>query len=240
MNLLSPGNDPLGAAVTDFFSTEISKDIHVFSDIADDDIIPSGYLFRRYAEMPELEKLALEKCQGKILDVGAAAGCHCLELQEMGKSVTALEYSELCCSVMQQRGIKNVCPGNFYSFSANTYDTLLFLMNGIGIAGTIGNLPYFLECAGKLLNKNGRLIFDSSDLIYLFEDDDGSVSIDLNDMYYGELKYRLEFRGISGKEFPWLFIDFSTLAAIAAEKGFRAELVAKGEHYDYLGMLTKK
>ncbi len=110
--------------------------------------------------MPHLEKLALSECSGKILDVGAAAGCHSLILQENGLDTSAMEISELCCDVMLKRDIKQIIRNDFFHYSDKKFDTILLLMNGIGIAGNLNRLNEFLIKAGKLLNPGGKIIFD--------------------------------------------------------------------------------
>ena len=180
------------------------------SDIAEDDILPVSYLFGDGEELPKLEKLALKHCRGRILDVGAAAGRHSLILQQQGHDVTALDISALCCQVMEKRGVRKVIAGDFYQHKGEHYDTLLFLMNGIGIAGTVAGLDGFLQQARQLLKPGGQLLFDSSDVDYMYYEEDGSKWLNLNAVYYGELRYRMRFRNITGDEFPWLFIDFDT------------------------------
>ena len=239
MNIPANNEDPLGMAVSDYYTTSQEADIIVRSDIADNDVIPVSYLFRNVSDMPRIEQQALKLCKGKVLDVGAAAGCHSLVLLKRGIDVTALEISALCCEVMRKRGITDVIHMDFYRYENKKYDTLLFLMNGIGIAGTIQHLDKFLEKAYSLLNAGGRIIFDSSDIVYLYIEEDGSEWINLNNTYYGELTYTLQYKSITSQPFPWLFIDFNTLAPIAQRNGFKPQLIARGDHYDYLGILKK-
>ena len=230
----------MGHAVQDFFTHRKNRNIQVESDIAEDDVIPSEYLFRGRSEMPDIELKALGLCRGKVLDVGACAGTHSLLLQSEGLDVTALEISELCCDVMRQRGVKQVVADNFYYFDKGTFDTLLFLMNGIGIAGTVAGLENLLKKAYALLNDGGILVFDSSDVDYMYYDEDGSKLINLNSSYHGELNYRMHFRKISGEMFPWLFIDFDTLVPIAKTFGFNCKLIQNGTHFEYLAVLEKQ
>jgi hypothetical protein len=239
MNTIPEHIDPLGHAVKDYFEKDISRDIQVESDIAEDDTIPSKHFFRSYEKMPRLEQLALKKCRGKILDVGAAAGSHSLYLQEHGFDCTALEISKLCCDVMIERGIKKVVAGNYFEYEDLKYDTLLFLMNGIGIAATLKGLEELLIKADKLLNPGGVVVFDSSDIDYIYYDEDGSKLINLNSNYYGELSYKMKYSPYIGNTFKWLFIDINTLIPIALKHGFKTNLIASGDHYDYLGTLTK-
>lgn len=238
--MLPPERDPLGVAALTYFRTGDLTPVRVESDIAEEDCIPVEYLFRSLAEMPEIEKKALDLCRGSVLDVGAAAGCHSLVLQARGVDVSALEISDSCCRLMQERGVKQIIHNDYYSYDEARYDVLLFLMNGIGLAGSLPGLTKFLDKGKELLNPGGMILFDSSDIEYLFREEDGSLLVDLNREYYGELKYRMYYREIMSNEFPWLFVDFETLKTIAEGKGFEATLLAEGAHYDYLGMLKKK
>lgn len=240
MGIITTDHDPLGTAIRDYYDTSEEEHILVQSDIATDDNIPVSYLFRTVEDMPKLEQEAIKQCNGKVLDVGAAAGSHSLVLQEKGIDITALEISEQCCDVMQKRGIRKVICGDFFRFEEKKFDTLLMMMNGIGIAGTLSGLDDLLKKVYTLLSSGGQLIFDSSDIEYLYIEKDGSKWINLNSAYYGELTYTMRYKEVQGKPFPWLFIDFDTLAPMARRNGFEPQLFAIGDHYDYLGILKKK
>src|SRR6201996_6090763 len=97
--------------------------------------MPVKIYFRDMEAMPELEWIALQQCRGKILDIGAGAGSHALALQQLGQDITALDISPLLVKLMEQRGVKKVVRGDFFdmSGSGDTYDTLLLLMNGVGL-----------------------------------------------------------------------------------------------------------
>jgi len=239
MKILHPDKDPLGNAVKDFYETGVASDILIESNIAEDDTIPSSYFFRTYTNMPYLEKLALSECTGKILDVGSTAGCHSLFLQDHGFDVTALEISDLCCEIMSKRGIIQVVACDLYSYSGNTFDTIIILMNGIGIAGRVKRLKHFFKQMHQILNPGGKIILDSSDIDYLYHEKDGRKLINLNSNYYGELIYRMQYKEIKGEPFEWLFIDYKTLACHARKNSFDASLLATGNHYDYLVVLKK-
>ena len=230
--------DPMGAAIADYWKNGVAGRLRVFSPEFDEDEIPVDTLFRQYDEMPAIEQKALQMACGNILDVGAGSGCHALALQDMGKSITAIDISQLSVDVMKEEGVKHVVCEDFYNIEG-AYDTLLFLMNGSGIIGTIDNMDRFFAQADKLLKEGGQILMDSSDIRYVFEDEDGVLDINLNDGYYGEMVYQMQYKRIKGDTFPWLYIDFATLQYYAEEHGFTAELVEEGEHYDYLARIVK-
>lgn len=236
--LLSPHKDPMGAAIADYFTKGRAAKLRVFSSQFDEDEIPAEQLFRTFDEMPELEQEALRRATGKILDCGAGSGCHALALQDMGKQVEAIDISPLSVETMQKRGVRQAyCVNLFDEHYLQKFDTILMLMNGSGIIGKLENMSAFFAKMKQLLNPGGCIYMDSSDLRYLFEDEDGSFLIDLAGGYYGEIDFRMQYKQVKGDTFDWLYIDFQTLSYYASENGFRAELVKEGEHYDYLACL---
>ena len=237
-SLLSPNKDPMGAAIADYFAKGKSAKLRVLSSQFEEDEIPTEQLFRTYDEMPELEQEALQLAKGKILDCGAGSGCHALALQEMGKDVEAIDISPLSVEVMKKRGVKEAyCVNLFDENYLQKFDTILMLMNGSGIIGKLENMGAFFTKMKQLLNPGGCIYMDSSDLRYLFEDEDGSFLIDLAGGYYGEIDFRMQYKQIKGEPFDWLYVDFQTLSYYANENGFKAEMVKEGEHYDYLACL---
>lgn len=238
--VLIPGGDPMGAAIYDFHKNGTADVLRVFSSQFEEDEIPVADLFREYDDMPELERIALDEASGEILDVGAGSGCHSVALMKMGKSAVAIDISPLSVEVMKERGV-DALQVNLYDESFDRkFDTVLMLMNGTGIIGNLDNMPVFFERMKQLLKPGGSILIDSSDLRYLFEEEDGSLMIDLADDYYGQLDYQMQYKDVSGEPFDWLYVDFDTLAFYAEESGFDAELLAEGEHYDYLAKLTPR
>ena len=237
-NLLSPQKDPMGSAIADYFAKGRAAKLRVFSSQFEEDEIPAEQLFRTFDEMPELEQEALRLASGKILDCGAGSGCHALALQEMGKDVEAIDISPLSVEVMQKRGVRQAYQINLFDENyLQKFDTILMLMNGSGIIGKLENMGAFFAKMKQLLNPGGCIYIDSSDLRYLFEDEDGSFLVDLAAGYYGEIDFRMQYKQIKGEPFDWLYVDFQTLSYYAAENRFKAELVKEGEHYDYLACL---
>ena len=238
-SLLTPDKDPMGAAIADYYANGKATKLRVFSSMFDEDEIPVKQLFRCFEEMPATEQESLRLSSGKILDVGAGSGCHSLALQEMGKEVKAIDISPLSVDIMQKRGVKDASLQNFFSEQfTGSFDTILLLMNGSGIVGKISNLPAFFHTLKRLLAPGGCLLMDSSDLRYLFEDEDGNLEIDMEDDYYGEVDFRMQYKNIKGDRFDWLYIDFQTLSLHAANNGFKAEKIQEGEHYDYLAKIS--
>ena len=236
---MQAGKDPMGSAIADYHATGKAARLRVFSPMFDEDEIPVATLFRRFDEMPAIEQEALRTACGAILDVGAGAGCHSLALQAMEKRVTAIDISPLAVATMRERGVKDVLEQDFFTLDGS-YDTILMLMNGIGIVGTLRRLPDFFLQVDRLLAPGGQLLCDSSDICYIFEDEDGIIDLTGVEGYYGELTYQMQYKSVKGEPFPWLFIDPETLCEYAAAHGFHCDIIARGPHYDYLARLTRK
>ena len=230
----------MGRAIADYHKTKTASKLRVFSPMFEEDEIPLTTLFRSYKSMPEIERKAIDMAKGRVLDVGAGAGCHSLVLQERGVDVTAIDISPLSVGTMKERGVKKVFEQDFFTFTDQQYDTILMLMNGIGIVGTLERMPEFFKQLDKILAPGGQVLCDSSDISYVFEDEDGMIDIPNEMSYYGEHSFQMQYKDTIGEPFDWLYIDADTLKQKAGRNGYAVEVVAEGEHYDYLARITKK
>ena len=230
--------DPMGRAIADYHKSKKASKLRVFSPMFEEDEIPLATLFRSYENMPEIERKALDMAKGRILDVGAASGCHSLVLQDRGMDVTAIDISPLSVETMKERGVKKVLEQDFFTLEGQ-YDTILMLMNGIGIVGTLERMPEFFKQLDTILAPEGQVLCDSSDISYVFEDEEGMIDIPNEMDYYGEHSFRMQYKDTIGEPFDWLYIDADTLKQKTGRCGYAVELVAEGEHYDYLARITK-
>lgn len=231
-------SDILGNALLDYYNGNYSEDIITESTISEEDEMPLPYLFRSYTEMPVIEKKAMQLATGKTLDIGCGAGNHSLYLQNVKKlNTTAIDISKGATEVTTLRGVKNVANKNLFEIK-ESYDTLLLLMNGIGICGKIDRINLFLQHLKSLLNENGQILLDSSDIAYMFEqDDEGGFWVN-PDEYYGEVEFTMSYKGEKSATFDWLYLDFNTLQNACHANGLNCELVTEGEHHDFLARLT--
>ena len=228
--------DLFGKALLDYQNGKFSENLITATNISDEDELPISYLFRDFKQMPKLEQKALELSKGSILDVGCGAGSHTLYLQEKGLNVKAIDLSRGAVEVCKLRGVTQVEHKAVLS-ETETFDTILLLMNGTGIFQELKQTPRYLKHLKSLLNKNGQILIDSSDIKYMYEDDDGGFWMDLNADYYGELDYFLSYKGEAEKPMKWLYLDFETLSQECQKAGLICEKIMDGEHFDYLARL---
>ena len=231
--------DILGDALLDYQNERYTNDIITYSSLDEEDTLQLPYLFRAYKSMPILEHKALNLCKGTVLDIGCGAGSHSLYLQEKEFEVTALDSSKGAIETCKLRGIKNTAHTNILDYKGKKFDTLLMLMNGIGLAGQLENLNTIFNHLKQLLKPDGQILLDSTDIIYMFDaDEDGGRWIPANEKYYGEVEFTMQYKEQKGTTFPWLYIDYNTLQRAAIANHLTCELVSEGEHYDYLARLT--
>jgi SAM-dependent methyltransferase len=221
--------DVLGKAILDYsvLPDENAK-ILVHSPDFDTDHIPVSYLFRTYNEMPKIEQRALDLSFGKILDVGAGAGCHSKHLKQKGHNVTAIEISPLAYEYLLENGI-NSFNTSVYNFNTEEkFDTILLLMNGLGIAGNVKNLKTLIDTLTGLLTENGQILIDSSDLSYLSDDEEITT-----------ITYQMQYKNILSDPFDWLYLSYKSLSFLINMYGYHIDKIIDGSHYDYLAKISK-
>lgn len=232
--------DLFGKAMFDFQTNNSPEDIITETTISEEDEMSVDYLFRSYDEMPKLEQKVLQLAFGKTLDVGCGAGSHSLSLQnDRNLEVISIDISEKAIETCKLRGVKNAKVQNILDFEGEKFDTIILLMNGVGIFGKLDDCNKYLSKLKSLLNPGGQILLDSSDIIYMFdEDEDGGKWIPSNNNYYGELVFNISYKGEKEEPFNWLYLDYNTLQNAANANGLKCELVLEGEHYDYLAKLS--
>lgn len=232
-------NDLFGKALTDYYNNPGRQALTTWTNLTEEENIPLAYFFRSYEDMPQIEQKALDMAQGKVLDIGCGSGSHSLYLQNHRQLIThALDLSKGAITVAKARGVNFTHWGAIQEFSLGDFDTILLLMNGLGVAKTVGDLFQFLTHLRSILAPKGQILVDSSDLIYLFDEDDKELWMK-DDRYYGEVDFGIGYQNAT-QQFPWLYMDFTHLSEIAYRTGFNCSKIIDGKHYDYLAKLIPK
>ncbi|TYA58304.1 class I SAM-dependent methyltransferase [Formosa maritima] len=229
--------DLFGKALLDYQNNHYTEDLITSTNISDEDELPLPYLFRNFKEMPKLEQKALQLSKGKVLDVGCGSGSHSLYLQEKGLDIKAIDISKGAIKVAKQRGVLQAELKNLLD-ETETFDTILLLMNGTGIFQELSQVAAYLIHLKSLINQNGQILIDSSDIKYMYEDEDGGLWVDTNANYYGELDYFLSYKNEEEEPMKWLYLDFDTLKLACESVGLKCTKISEGSHFDYLAKLT--
>ena len=228
-------NDVLGTALQDYYAGNRQGKLWIINQYGPKEEMPVAMYFRQYNDMAPLEQTALQHCTGAVLDIGAGAGSHTLWLQQHGHAVTAIDTSAKAVDVMQHRGVIHPLHQNIFDYAGTRYDTLLLLMNGIGLANTITGLKRFLQHAKQLLLPGGQLLFDSSDVAYIYEGKPLPKQ-----RYYGEIAYRYQYKKQKTDWFTWLYIDKKLLKQIAVAEGYIVKFLEEDEYGQFLVRLKLK
>lgn len=230
--------DLMGQAIWDYHHQNSRENLQTETSISELDELPIAHLFREFEEMNSLEQKAIRLAKGKTLDVGSGAGSHSLFLQnERNLEVTAIDISPKAIEISKLRGVENAVCTQILDFQPHEkFDTILLLMNGTGIFETIDKTDGYLQKLHSLVKDNGQILIDGTDILYMYEEEDGGYSIPM-EHYYGELDYVIHYKGESEAPIKWLYLDFENLKEIAENNGFKAEIILE-EGDSYLARLS--
>lgn len=222
---------PFAQALSDYFAGGASATLLLHSDLGEHAEIPTGVFFREPPDLFAFDEVALDLCDGRILDVGACTGVHSLILQERGFSVLAIDVIPQAIGIMQQRGVREAVLVDFFELKGETFDTLLLLMNGTGISGTLKGLDRLLKKAASLLAAGGQVLVDSGQAQLSGDalETSGDWPPREEGSYIGEAWIQLEYRGERGPPFRELYVDYDTLVQRAARRGWNCELAYRDE-----------
>ena len=226
--------DILGRALTDYNADGFCHPLFVQTSYGGDETYEVEYFFRDFDDMPDIERYALTNCHGRILDIGAGAGSHSLYLQHEGFDITALDLSPGCVNVMVGRGLDKVMQADIFNLADGGYNTLLLLMNGIGITGNLEGMVRFLELADKITVHGAQILFDTTDVSSVVKRKTGA------NRYPGELKYKFEYCGNEGPWFEWLYLDQEKLFRLCDLSPWIPQIIYENSAGQYLARLWKK
>jgi SAM-dependent methyltransferase len=226
-------HDILGSAIESYFLRNDDTPVRVFINKNEEPKMYPSIFFRPYRNMLKYEKIALRECQGEILDLGCGAGCHSLYLQGKGQEVTAVEISKKSAKVAQARGVKKIINEDWRNLRLKNYDTVLVLMNGMGLAESPAELKVMFRKLKSFLSKSGSILIDSTDVTYAKADWPM-----LDSEYFGKVQFELKYRGKT-QCFPWLFVDFETAVKTANSVKLNVEVLERARNGHFLLRLSK-
>lgn len=231
--------EPLAAALMDHYQS--GRPRRVAATRADGlrfEIETEEY-FTLEGTLESLDQLALDRCRGRVLDVGAGAGRHALALQERGLEVVAIDVSPICTELCRARGVREAHLFDVMKLDGaapfGRFDTLLFGMQTVGVAGGVAPLIRLLERLRDVLAPGGEILVDSSELRDPWEGDATDRSPER-----GEIVLSTRYRGWVGEPFPWLYLGPRDLEAVAEAAGFTCEILGEVEGGEFLAALRSR
>ena len=226
--------EPYQSAMWEYHRGRHDAVIVVYDDFERDEA-PISYFFRSPEQFPPVEQRALELCRGRVLDAGAGSGCHSLALQDRGLEVTAIEILPDLVDILRERGVGDARLATWMDVDAGQFDTVLMMMNGLGLTETLAGLRVFFEEARRLIRPGGQVIADSTDVrVRMDREAVQSGTFHRPDgRYIGELHFQLEFDGRKGPPFGQLYVDPETLSRYAADAGWGFEVLQKPDEYGH-------
>lgn len=229
--------DLFGTAILDYQTNNSPEDLVTETNITEPDLMLVSHLFRDFDAMPIVEKEALKLANGKILDVGCGAGSHSLYLQNIqNKIVTSIDVSENAIKTCKLRGLKNSKIQDVFLLENEKFDTILLLMNGTGICGSLDNLSNFLQKLKSLLNPNGQILIDSTDILYMYDEDEIDDVLNAK-KYYGELEFTISYKNKNEEPFPWLYLDYKTLEKYVLTNNLQIQKIIEDDNHSYLARI---
>jgi SAM-dependent methyltransferase len=221
-----PPSEPLAAALQDHHRSGRPRRVRALRADGVAFEIETDEYFTLEGSLAPLDALALARCGQRVLDVGAGAGRHALALQAAGREVVAIDVSPICTALCRARGVRDARCLDVLRIGPDAplgrFDTILFGMQTIGVAGGVEPLARLLERLRASLVEGGEILADSSALREPWEGDAADRSPSR-----GEIVLSMRYRGWRGEPFPWLYLSEPDLAAIAARSGYAMETLGR-------------
>lgn len=231
---------PHGRALLAFHEGDGDATLIIRRDDGVEAALPVSHFFRKPADFTPLERAALARCQGHVLDVGAGSGLHSLVLQDRGLRVTAVDVVPEAVEIMAARGVRDARHSDVYTFQGGPFETVLLLGHGAGIAGDLQGLDRLLAHLRSLMASGGCALVHSLDVRTTSEPDHLAYH-EANrraNRYVGLTRVQFEHAGRAGPFCEWLHVDPETLKDRAERGGWHFEIAHEDDTGDFLASLT--
>ena len=237
---------PFAAAIREAMSSGNPTTFHHVSDLGNAPV-PIGT--DKYLSLPDspIDALALARCRGRVLDIGAGCGRHTLELQRLDIDVVALERSAAFIDILNEREVLNSVQADIYDYSGEDFDTLLLLDNTIGLAESPEGLVTLLKHLHTLARHGAELLIEGMGAYERafypelpFADERIEDFIAENEPYFPISTSHLEYENQIGESFSWIYPGESLLAACAQRAGWSFECLTETGPIDFLASLRRE
>jgi 2-polyprenyl-3-methyl-5-hydroxy-6-metoxy-1,4-benzoquinol methylase len=110
---------PYGAVLLSYFAGNTGATLILHRDDGQEAQLPVSHFFRRPSTFTPIEIVAIERCSGHVLDLGAGTGLHSLALQQTGIRVTAIDINPQAVEIMAHQGVQDVHCAHLFEFQGD-------------------------------------------------------------------------------------------------------------------------
>ncbi len=177
---------------------------------------------------PPFDLRALDRLDGRTLDIGTGAGRLALSLQERGVPVVGLDVSPGTIEVATARGVRaTVCAtvDSHAGAAGEGYDRFALLGNNVGLFESRERAPVFLGALAAMARPGAKIVAQGTDP-YATQDD-------LHRTYHahnraagrmgGQLRVRVRYRDLATGWFDYLLCTPDELASLVAGTEWQLE-----------------
>ena len=102
--------------------------------------------------------------------------------------------------ILKERGVRDARQATWMDLLDEPFDTVLMMMNGLGLSETLAGLRRFFRRARRLVRPDGQVLADSTDVRVRMEPKAGRSggSTRRDGRYVGELHFQDRFPGPQG------------------------------------------
>jgi SAM-dependent methyltransferase len=202
----------------------------------------AGWFFSGHDDWAEPERAAFEYVHGRVLDIGAGAGRHCLAAQKRGLETVAIDISPGAVEVCRLREVEDARLLSLDEIDERlgVFDTVLLMCGNFGLAGSGEGTIALLEKLHVLTSPEGRIVLDTVNPY---------VDADATDLAYyernrgrgrmpGQVTIRIRYDGLATPWYDLLCVDFAELEALAVGTGW-SPVMLREDGADLYAVLEK-
>lgn len=193
-------------------------------------------------EWAERERAAMDRVEGRVLDVGCGAGRHALYLQEQGHEVVGIDDSPGAVEVAQDRGVdaRVFDIADVRDLDAGTFDTVVMGGNNFGLVGTRATAPDILGGLAAVTSADARILAETRD-VHATDDPDHLAYHEFNrerGRLPGALRIRVRYKRHATPWFDYLMVSPEEMRTVCEPTPWHAheiveptDIAESGQYY---------
>lgn len=203
------------------------------------------FYFSSYDDWLASDQEAVERADGRVLDVGCGAGRHALYLQGQGYEVVGLDVSPGPLAVAEERGLVQTLQldvADLAAYTGKAFDSVVMFGNNFGLVGTTDQAPEVLDSLSSVTTDDAVILAGSMDL-HQTDDPDHLAYHERNHdrgRLAGALRLRVRYKLAQTDWFDYLLASPDEMRSIVDGTGWILDEVIQNDAPFYVGMLRKR